>query len=113
MSTVDEPASPVGTPQLARLIDEAGSLKHFDVERELHTLQTTAIADGNADLASAARCEANVYAIFRDEGTLIRYSDNIAAYLFQNDLSVPSRASSSNAKFTCACAVPACYRHLN
>jgi hypothetical protein len=86
MSTADAPIAPQGTPDLAKLIDEAGSLNHFDVERELHALQATAAAEENVGLASAVRCEANVYSIFRDENTLMRHGENITAYLYPTDI---------------------------
>jgi len=86
MSNANEPCTPEGSPDLAKLMDDAGILDHFDIERTLHALQTAATAEENVGLASAVRCEANVYSIFRDEGTFKRHADGIASYLYATDL---------------------------
>ena len=86
MSTADTPIAPQGTPELASLIDEAGSIDRFGIQRQLNALQTTAASEENTGLVSAVRCEGNVYSIFRGEDTLLCFGENLGMYLYPTDL---------------------------
>jgi hypothetical protein len=84
-STVTATA-PEGSAELAALLDQAGALERFDVQRRLDALQTAATEEGSDARVSAVRCEANVYSIFRDETTLLRFGEALDTYLYSTDV---------------------------
>jgi hypothetical protein len=66
--------------------DEANLLTRFDVQRRLGELQAEAENVGDGALASAARVEGNVLAMFENERSLSRSFANLRQYIFDTDV---------------------------
>ena len=84
----ETPPVPESVPRVdegvVALVNAAGTLDRFDLLRDLDAILTAAVTDGDAALASAVRCEANVFSIFKDLDMLNRYGETLNDCVFPN-----------------------------